>query len=536
MTYKTLKELYDSSVEKYRDRTVSSIFERESMTYAQFDGKVRALQAIFCCAGLHPGDKVALVSGSIPNWSVCYFAATVSGYVVVPVLPDFSAQELNSIIIHSEAKALCITDKLYPNIERETIARLNVVIRTKNLAVVVQNCTEPGSTAEPKPEDTAAIIYTSGTTSAPKGVMLSHEALCWQPDLAAELFPVDTDDVFLSVLPLSHTYECSVGMIYPFSRGCHVVYLDRPPTASSLLPALQSVRPTVMLSVPLIIEKIFRAQVYNRFNGNALLAKLYSWGWVRRRIHAMAGKKLYKAFGGRLRFFGIGGAKLDSTTEKFLIDARFPYAIGFGLTETAPLIAGAIPGKTRLGSTGPVISFIDYRLEGVNPETGEGELVVRTPSVMKGYYKNPEATARVFTEDGWFRTNDLASTDSDGYLYIKGRLNNMIVGPSGENIYPEEIETIINGHMLVDDSLVKRENGKLVALVHFNREELERKYKDIKENLGAKMEEIKRDVLNYVNSHVNKFSRISKVEEQKGAFEKTPTHKIKRFLYVKKQQ
>lgn len=244
-----------------------------------------------------------------------------------------------------------------------------------------------------------------------------------------------------------------------------------------------------------------------------------------------------KLFGGRIRFFGIGGAKLDGTVERFLFEGKFPYAIGYGLTETAPVLAGVNPSMVRHQSTGPMLEGVQARLDNVNPQSGEGEIVVKGPNVMIGYYKDPEATADSFTSDGWFRTKDLGLFDQDGYLYIKGRLSNMILGPSGENIYPEEIENVLNSHALVNDSLVREDNmGKLVAIVYFNREELERKYKTMKEELGIRMENIKHELLAYVNSKVNRFSKISTVIEQKDEFEKTPTHKIKRFLYNKKQK
>ena len=327
--------------------------------------------------------------------------------------------------------------------------------------------------AVPKPDDLAVIIYTSGTTSKPKGVMLTHAALCAQVGISSGIFPVLPDDVFLSVLPLSHTYECSIGMIYPFSMGARVVYLDRPPTASALMPALRAVRPSVMLIVPLIIEKIYRHQVLAKFNSNGFWRTLYKVGFLRRYLHRVAGKKLLKLFGGRLRFLGIGGAKLDGGAEKFLLEAKVPYAIGYGLTETAPLLAGAAPSQVRLGSTGPQAPGVQLRLEHINPDTRQGEVVALTPSVMLGYFKNPEATKEVFTDDGWFRTGDLGEFDKDGWLYIKGRLKNMIVGPGGENIYPEDIETVLNSHVYIADSIVTEQEGRLVALVHFNRDDEE---------------------------------------------------------------
>ena len=332
-------------------------------------------------------------------------------------------------------------------------------------------------------------------------------------------------------------------MIYPFSMGARVVYLDRPPTASVLMPALRNVRPTVMLIVPLVIEKIYRHQVLAKFNSNRFWRGLYRVGFLRRCLHRLAGKRLMKLFGRRLRFLGIGGAKLDSGAERFLLEARVPYAIGYGLTETAPLLAGAAPSQVRLGSTGPQAPGVELRLDNINPETHQGEIVARTPSVMLGYFKNPEATAEAFTADGWFRTGDLGAFDKDGWLYIKGRLKNMIVGPGGENIYPEDIESVLNSHVCIADSIVTEHEGRLVALVHFNRDEIEsmidnwrEEWETKKEALEAKTEQLKKEIMEFVNAKVNRFSRISEVVEEKDDFVKTPTHKIKRFLYTRKSQ
>lgn len=506
------------------------MLEREAMSYNDFDDRVEYVRGILLGAGLNSGDKVALLSGNMPNWNVCYFAAVTAGMVVVPVLSDFSSDELEMILTHSEAKALLVTDKLYARVPKPILDKMNIVVRTKNLGVISRTSSELGVMTEPKPDDLAVIIYTSGTTSKPKGVMLTHRALARQIEMATELFPIVPDDVLLSILPLSHTYECSIGMLYPFKSGASVVYIDRPPTASNLMPALKAVRPTVMLSVPLVIEKIYKARIATPFNATAFKRRIYGTAFFRKFIHRQAGKKLYKTFGGRLRFFGIGGAKLEYAAEQFLQEAKFPYAIGYGLTETAPLLAGAVPWRTRLGSTGPILPGIGYRLDDVNAD-GEGELVVNSPCVMNGYYKNEELTREVLSEDGWFRTRDLCSFDSDGYLYVKGRLSSMIVGASGENIYPEDIESVLNSHFLITDSIVTQDDGRLVALVHFDREALEMRYQELKENLAAKMEEIKNEIIGYVNSKVNKNSKIATVEEQEAEFEKTPSNKIKRYLY-----
>ena len=542
MTINTLYELARNSVEKFASKVAFSMFEGDDVTYAEVGRRIEKVQEILTCAGLHAGDKVALLSSNMPNWGVCYFAVTSAGMVAVPILPDFSGEELDMIIAHSEAKALLVSDRLFTKLSKQTIERLNVVVRTKNLGVIAQRVKGEGSMVVPKPDDLAVIIYTSGTTSKPKGVMLTHAALCAQVGISSSIFPVLPDDVFLSVLPLSHTYECSIGMIYPFSMGARVVYLDRPPTASALMPALRAVRPSVMLIVPLIIEKIYRHQVLAKFNSNGFWRTLYKVGFLRRYLHRVAGKKLLKLFGGRLRFLGIGGAKLDGGAEKFLLEAKVPYAIGYGLTETAPLLAGAAPSQVRLGSTGPQAPGVQLRLENINPDTRQGEVVALTPSVMLGYFKNPEATKEVFTDDGWFRTGDLGEFDKDGWLYIKGRLKNMIVGPGGENIYPEDIETVLNSHVYIADSIVTEQEGRLVALVHFNRDEIEamvdnwrEEWETQKEAWEAKTEQLKKEIMDFVNAKVNRFSRISEVVEEKDDFAKTPTHKIKRFLYNRKK-
>lgn len=537
MIFSTLKEVYDHAVKTFSSKVVSSMHERETLTYNDFRERVEDLQKTLLDAGLSAGDKVALLSSSMPNWSVSYFAVTTLGMVVVPILPGFSGEEFGMIITHSESKALLVSDRLYTKVPKDIIKKLNIVVRTKNLGVIYRGGDfQPGTASEPQPDDTAAIIYTSGTTSTPKGVMLSHKALAYQVYACSELFPIDETDRFLSILPMSHVYECSVGMLFPFAYGSSVTYMDRPPTASALLPVMRDVKPTIMLSVPLVIDKIYRSQVLAKFTKNAVVRFLYGMGPIRKMLHRVAGKKLMKVLGGELRFFGIGGAKLDSQTEQFLDEAKFPYAIGYGLTETAPLLAGKVPFKHPVGSTGRFVAGVDLRIADPNSD-GEGELQARTPSVMQGYYKNPEATAEAFTEDGWFRTKDSAIIQ-DGVVFIKGRMNSMLIGPSGENIYPEDIENVLNSHAYISESIVTEEDGKLIALVRFDYEKLQLKYNEFKYYVGDKtekmsqsLEEIYDDIKKFVNERVASFSRIAKVEEQAEDFEKTPSMKIKRFKY-----
>ncbi len=541
MTFTTLYEIVKHSVEKFSAQIAYTMLGAEDVTYEEVGRRIGHVQRLLVEAGVGAGDKVAILSSSMPNWGVSYFAVTTAGMIAVPILPDFTGEELDMIIAHSEAKAILVSDKLFAKLSKTTVERMNIVIRTKGLNVISQTVFEKGETRIPSPDDLAVIIYTSGTTSRPKGVMLSHYNICMQLTVIPPLFDFNQQDVLLSILPLSHTYECTLGMIFPFARGSRVVYLDRPPTASALMPALAEVRPTVMASVPLIMEKIYRSKVKPKFESTRLLRTLYGWGWSRRLLHRMAGRQLMRLFGGRMRLFAIGGAKFDSEAEQFLLDARFPYAIGYGLTETAPLLAGAVGDMVRVGSTGPALKGIGIRLDNVNAETGQGEIVVDTPCVMRGYYKNEEATREVFTDDGWFRTGDLGAITPDGWIYIKGRLKNMIVGPSGENIYPEDIESVINTNRFVQESIVTEQDGHLIALIHFDTAAIVKHYEELKlrlarnaELLGQKKEEIKKEIKEYVNSKVNRFSRISDVIENEEEFEKTPTRKIRRFLYEKR--
>lgn len=543
MTFTTIYEVVKHSVEKFSKRIAFSMIGGEDVSYEEVGERVEKVQDMLLNAGVGAGDKVAILSSSMPNWGVSYFAVTTAGMIAVPILPDFTSDELDLIIAHSEAKAILVSDKLYTKLSKETVEKFNIVIRTKGLNIISQRVTERAEKRIPQHEDIAAIIYTSGTTSKPKGVMLSHYALAMQLSIIPPLFDYNEDDVLLSILPLSHTYECTLGMIYPFSRGAHIHYMDRPPTASALMPALAQVRPTVIASVPLIMEKVYAGKVRPTFQKNALLRTLYGWNWSRKLLHKVAGKQLKKLFGGRMRLFAIGGSKFDSEAERFLLEAGFPYGIGYGLTETAPLIAGAVGKMVRVGSTGPSLPDVQIRLDDVNPDTGQGEIVVKTPCCMKGYYKNEEATRAVFTEDGWFRTGDLGAITDDGWIYIKGRLKNMIVGPSGENIYPEDIEEVLNSNRFVAESVVTEEDGKLIALVYFDTTALEEAYDEFKfkmsvgkEQLSLKMEEIKKEVLEYVNSKVNRFSKITKVVDNEGEFEKTPTKKIRRFVYDRRNK
>ena len=532
--FQTLAELYEHSTTAFSRRTVFGFVDGDSQryTYGQFRETCDNLSRVLSNFGIGASDKVAILSENKPNWSVAFFAATAFGRIAIPMLPELSHDEVENILAHSEAKAVFVSRPQLAKLSKETIDRLNLVIDIDDFSFIKADSTTytcDGKVAVPVALDIAAIIYTSGTTGNAKGVMLSHRNFCTNIMSSWYSYRIRRKDVMMSILPLAHTYEMSIGMLYPFAMGARVAYIQKAPTPSVLLAALKKVRPTAMLSVPLIIEKIYKSSVIPTVRNSRFLS------WLKENmpglLYLMIGIKLKSTFGGRIRFFGIGGAKLDPTVEAFLKKARFPYAIGYGLTETAPLICAASPRQTRVGSTGKPVPGIETKLADINPETGEGEILVKGSNVMLGYYKDYERTASVLGTDGWFRTGDLACADAKGNFYIKGRLGSLILGASGENIYPEEIEAVINSMDGIGESLVVQRDGKLVALVQFNDNvidwDLEGKDKFI-EDLEAK----KAAILEFVNSRVSNFSRIRSVEVQKEPFVKTATHKIKRFMYT----
>lgn len=542
---KSLRELLDFCGREYSDNQFLSFADGESSyTYSTFHSKVEEVATLLHRHGIRPGEKVGLLAQNMPNWVVSYFATVGYGMITVPMLPDFSESEVRHILKHSGSKALFISERLLSKLSEKARERLGLIIRCDDFEVIKsetadnQDKEQQGESAVElypaqsiKSEDLAAIIYTSGTTGSSKGVMLTHKNLCANLWSAQQLRPSFASDIWLSILPLSHTLESSLSMMLPMLAGASIYYIDKAPTPTILMKALSKVRPTTMLSVPLIIEKIYKSAVLPKFRSNAILRFLYSIPVTRKVLNKKAGKMLMEKFGGRIRFFGIGGAKLDTNVERFLLEAHFPYAIGYGLTETSPLIAGAIPSKVRLGSTGPIVEGVTVKLLNKDPETGIGEICVKGDNVMSGYFDNPETTASVFTPDGWFRTHDLGMFDKDGWLYIKGRSSTTIIGPSGENIYPEEIESVINSHDMVSESIVTKRKGKLIALVHFDQEKLKKKLSQTSDEYQEKFENLKKEVLEYVNEKVSKFSRLSEIKEQLEEFEKTATKKIKRYKY-----
>jgi long-chain acyl-CoA synthetase len=541
----TFQALLVNSVTCYGDRVALSTVDGNSLTYRQFAEETKRVRLLLQTLGVEPGDRVAILSENKVTWGVAYFAITTSGAIAVPILPDFHEKDIRNILVHSETKVIFVSEKLLPKIQAAAFPSLQACIQLDSFTVLGHPATEASPDSlialDPldfphrvKEEDVAAIFYTSGTMGFSKGVVLTNNNIISDAIATCAIVDVGCDDRMLSILPLAHTFENTLGLVTVLMVGASVYYLDRPPTAPVLLPAMLKVRPTFMLSVPLIIEKIYKAKIQPRFASSPLFRLLTKTTVTRKMISHLAGKKLIESFGGALRVFAIGGAPLAADVELFLREARFPYCMGYGLTETSPLVVGTAPQTTRYRATGKVLPGTQVRILDPDPVTGEGEIAVKGPTVTQGYFRDPVRTAEVMTPDGWFRTGDLGVIDEDGYVFIKGRLKNMILGPSGKNIYPEEIESAINESDLVLESLVFEHQQKLIARAHLNYEEIKKKFglhgsneHETRQRIHAFLEDLRRQV----NERLASFSRLHRIVEQPEPFEKTPTLKIKRHLY-----
>ncbi|MBQ3873520.1 MAG: AMP-binding protein [Bacteroidales bacterium] len=529
----TLHRVFEYSTAHYANKVAYQYVDSgQKYTYAEFKMATERLSQRMSRFGIRHGDRVAIFSQNMPNWVVAYFAATAFGRVAVPILPDSSEAELTNILNHSESKVIFISQRLLPKLSEECKKKLTLIVDIETFEFLKKEDEDfrcNGWVKDPTPDDLACIIYTSGTTGNAKGVMLSHRNLTHNLAASFKAEPAFKKDRFLSILPAAHAYEMGVSTIYSFYVGATCYTLQKPAAPAVLLPAMKKVRPTIICSVPLIIEKVIKNSVWPTIQKSRIL----SWmdkhmPWL---LHYLIGNKLVKTFGGKLTFFGIGGAKLDPKVEQFLKDCHFPYAVGYGLTETAPLVCNVMVKKPkRVGSIGVASYKVEIKLDNVNPANGEGEIVCRGDNVMLGYYKDPERTRTVLDDEGWFHTSDIATVDKDGNYYIKGRLNSTILGPSGENIYPEEIEQVINNIDGVEESLVIERGGKLVALVKFEDNVLDWNQAS-EDKFFEDLEKRKKAVLDWVNKTVGKNSRIGEVDAMKEPFEKTATTKIRRFKY-----
>ncbi len=507
-----------------------------TMTYADVADRIRRLHALFRALHVKPGDKVALLGRNSSAWATVYLATLTYGAAVVPILPDFRRDDVHHIVNHSDAVLLFAQESLGAERTRGVRAMLSLdgfrvlsADRDRTARAAEEALAAPpgaGPFEDVAGAETAAIVYTSGTTGFSKGVVLPHESLLVNVRFARRHMPLSPGETIVSFLPLAHAFGCAFEFLFPVASGCHITFVNQLPAPQVLLRLFQSVRPRLILSVPLVLEKIYRKQVRPALE-KPLTRLLLRIPPLRRQVGAKVRAKLVEAFGGNFREIVVGGAALSPEVEAFLKEIRFPVTVGYGMTECGPLISYVAWAEHRPGSVGRVIDPLEARVDSPDPRREPGEVLVRGANVMAGYYKNPDATREAIDADGWLHTGDLGVLDAGGFLYLKGRCKTMLLGPSGQNIYPEEVEAKLNALPFVGESLVLEKGGRLVALIYPDLERADAEGVG-EADLVRKMEENRQTL----NAELPPYAAVARVDLWPEEFEKTPTRKIKRFLYA----
>lgn len=548
MEYRSVNKLLENSFKANWDRPALSNYQGVTLTYEIVAKRIRHLHISFERCGLHKGDKVALCSRNQANWGVCFLAALTYGAVPVPILHEFKPGNIHYLVNHSDAKVLFVDEVLWENLSESEMPGLYVIVQMNTLKYLYAKDTdlqgvrdnlvdtfanlypdgftrEDVSYYEDSPEELAMINYTSGTSGFSKGVMLPYRALYANIKFAGETAEpqMNADSKMVSMLPTAHMYGMMFEFLFEMTIGAHVHFLTRVPSPKVILKAFSEIKPDVIIAVPLIIEKVYKSQIKPLVDRNKTYLKIPILDQI---ILNKFRKGLIEAFGGRFEEVILGGAAFNPEVEKFLKRINFPFTIGYGMTECAPLITYVKWNKTKIGSCGKPITGCRIRIDSPDPKSIPGEIQIKGDNVFIGYYKNDAATGEAFTEDGWFRTGDMGVIDADGYLFLRGRSKCMILGPSGQNIYPEELEAVINTVTYVVDSLVIEEQGGLTALIYldYHQAELDGINKaQLEERLNAALPEINKEIPNYAN--------IRKIEFMPEDFERTPKRSIKRYLY-----
>jgi long-chain acyl-CoA synthetase len=556
----TLFALLEDSVGKFGDNPAVGKAMETPITYKEFFARVASISELLTERGVVKGDRVAILGENCPNWGTCYFAVIRCGAFAVPILHEFPEADIRHILNDSEAKILFATQRQLEKLSDLDRTRLTHIImlddfneethseiRLESLTATFERARSflkkiPGTiglgSRTVSEDDVASIIYTSGTSGHSKAVMLTHKNFISNLVAMTSLIELNQEDVFLSILPLSHSYEFTLGLLLPLISGARIVYLSKPPTPRLMEEAGKVEKPTVICAVPLILEKIYKKKVLSVLKKNTAVKIITKIPLLKKKIYRKINNKLIDFFGGKLRVMAIGGAPFNHEAEKFFRAAGFPYLIGYGLTETAPLLAGGPFGdKTiKVSSTGKVCPGCEIKIVDPDEKSGIGEIYARGPNVMKGYYKNPDITAEVLDDDGWFKTGDLGYFDKLENLYITGRSKNMILLSNGENIYPESIEDILNSCLHVMESLLIENNGLLEAWVYLDYDLIDDETRGKTESQRLEyIEKVLEQVKTEVNGQLSSFSKLSRVIEQNEPFVKTATHKIKRYLYTHPQ-
>jgi long-chain acyl-CoA synthetase len=556
LAHSTLTCLLETSMNRFRSRPFLSMAFEKPLTYGEFHGSVISIARILKKHGVIKGDRIAILGENSPNWGIAYFAAVQCGAVVVPILPDFSEADIHHVLVDSEAKILFTTQKQMEKVLGMREHKLQRVITlddfnaetdwlpVETFSKFIEKALnflrqlpdkigwKSGDVAE---DDIASIIYTSGTSGHSKAVMLTHKNFVSNVLAANTLIAVRPDWTFLSVLPLSHTYEFTLGFLLPLYTGARVVYAGKTPTPSVLEKICRQEKPTIIAAVPLIMEKIYKKKVLSAFEKSLLIKIAAKIPGVKSRIYKKIRNKLIAFFGGELQIMAIGGAAINREAELFLKKSGFPYLIGYGLTESAPLLAGGPWGDPTIavGSTGKPIPGVEIRIADPDPRSGTGEICARGANIMKGYFKNPDLTRAMIDEQGWLHTGDLGDFDAHGNLCIRGRCKNIILMSNGENIYPEAIEDKINGFIHVSETLVMENKGQLEAWVYLDYDLIDEETAGASEKKKLEhIEQLLEKLKLAINPQLASFAQIARFVEHKEPFEKTATHKIKRYLYT----
>ena len=533
------------------DRDALTDFKGQTLQFHDVARKIEKLHILFENSGIQKGDKIALCGRNSSQWAVAFLATLTYGAIAVPILHEFNAEQVHNIVNHSEARLLFVGDHVATIIDPQAMPTLEGIInnpdyslmisRTDKLTYAREHLNELYGKKFPKyfrkehvhyymeesPEELAVINYTSGTTGFSKGVMLPYRALWSNFDFAVSVLgnTIKAGDKVISMLPMAHMYGMAFEFIFEFLHGCHVYYLNRVPSPAIIAQALAEIRPRIVIAVPLIIEKIIRKKVFPKIQNNRMRL-LLQMPVISKKVREMICQEVLKAFGGNMYEVIIGGAALNQEVERFLKRIDFPYTVGYGATEGAPIICYRDWHTFAPGSCGRAALHQEVKIVSPDPQRIPGEILTKGPNVMLGYYKNPEATAETIDRDGWYHTGDLGTMDADGNVFINGRSKNMLLGPNGQNIYPEEIEDKLNSMTMVLESVVVQRDNKLVALVHPDMDEAK--------NMGFSEEDLKNIMeqnRNGLNEMIPAYEKISEIEIHEEEFEKTPKRSIKRYLY-----
>ncbi len=544
-----LVDLIQDSIRKNWENKAMTNYGGETITFGDMASRILTIHSIFESCEIKKGDKIALIGKNSVNWTAVYLATLCYGAVVVPVLPDFRAGDIHHIVNHSDSTLIFAADAIFENLESDKMkdARYSFSLtdfrllhhqtsgKPETISGIIKKLSEKkhkelhsNATFRLRSvsnDSLAVLSYTSGTTGFTKGVMISHNNLVANVVYANHNMPLEPGDKIVSFLPLAHAYGCAFEFLWPFTLGCHITFLTKTPSPQIILKAFREVRPRLVLSVPLIMEKIYKKQILPALSKPSIKIMLRIPG-LSKVIEKKIRQKLTDSFGGNFHEIVIGGAPLSSEVEDFLHRIRFPFSIGYGMTECGPLISYANWDKTKLRSAGKIVDSLEIKIDSPDPYTQTGEILVKGENVMMGYYKNKEATKNTLEPDGWMHTGDLGLIDRENFVYIKGRSKSMILGSSGQNIYPEEIEARFNNLDFVQESLVIEKNGKLTVLIYPDYEST-----DKKGLTDQQLKEIFEKHRKLLNKTMPAFMGVSAVTIFAQEFEKTPKKSIKRYLY-----